>query len=220
MSRLYRPFTTLSFLFNYAVLGDATNSTGYHWFNLILHAVNIGLVYAVGLVIFRQIPAALLLTAIWGFHPVLTESVTNIVGRADMLAAFGVLAALLAHRRALQTSGGRKAAWLAAILLAVTVGIFSKESTIVVVAVIALYDFTFGRASSWQSRIPSYIAVTVPCLVFLYVRAHVLAGAADTAFPFGDNLVMSAGFWTARLTAVKGHWPVSRTSAMACATVV
>ena len=59
----------------------------------------------------------------------LTESVTNIVGRADLLGAFGVLAALHAHRKALDAAGGRKALWLAAIALAVTVGMFSKEST-------------------------------------------------------------------------------------------
>jgi len=92
---LYRPFTTLSYLFNFAVLGNGPNPPGYHWFNFILHGVNIGLVYALGLAIFEQTPAALLMAAIWGLHPVQTESVTNIVGRADMLAAFGVLAALL-----------------------------------------------------------------------------------------------------------------------------
>jgi len=203
LSGLYRPLTTLSYLFNYAVLGNGTNPGGYHWFNLILHVVNIALVYALGLAIFEQIPVALLLTAIWGLHPVLTEAVTNIVGRADMLAAFGVLAALLCHRQALRTSGRRRAAWLAAMTLAVTVGMFSKEGAIVVVAVVALYDFTFGRSASWRSRIPSYAAVAVPCLCFVGARAHVLANAAAAPFPFGDNPLMGAGFWTARLTAVK-----------------
>ena len=203
LSGLYRPLTTLSYLFNYAVLGNGANPAGYHWFNLILHVVNIALVYALGLALFEQIPVALLLTAIWGLHPVLTEAVTNIVGRADLLAAFGVLAALLCHRQALRTSGRRKAVWLGAMALAVTVGMFSKEGAIVALAVIALYDFTFGRADSWRTRIPSYAAVAVPCLVFLYIRAHVLANAAAAPFPFGDNPLMGAGFWTARLTAVK-----------------
>ena len=165
--------------------------------------MNIGLVYLVGLLILEQLPAALLLAAIWGIHPVLTESVTNIVGRADLLGAFGVLAALLAHRQALDASGGRKVAWLAAIALAVTAGIFSKESTVVVVAVIAIYDLSFGRAASWKARLPSYFAAVIPCLVFLYVRAQVLGGVAATAFPFGDNPLMGADFWTARMTAVK-----------------
>ena len=94
MSGLYRPLTTFSYMFNYSVLGNGANPSGYHWLNFTLHAVNMGLVYLLGLLIFEQMPAALLLAAIWGIHPVLTESVTNIVGRADLLGAFGVLAAL------------------------------------------------------------------------------------------------------------------------------
>src|SRR5665647_486204 len=112
MSGLYRPLTTFSYMFNYSVLGNGANPSGYHWLNFTLHAVNIGLVYLLGLLILEQTPAALLLAAIWGIHPVLTESVTNIVGRADLLGAFGVLAALLAHRQALDASGGRKVAGL------------------------------------------------------------------------------------------------------------
>jgi 4-amino-4-deoxy-L-arabinose transferase-like glycosyltransferase len=200
---LYRPLTTLSFLFNYAVLGNGPDPYGYHWINFILHAVNIVLVYALGLAIFERIPAALAVSALWGLHPVLTESVTNIVGRSDMLAAFCVLAALLCHRKALDATGVRKVAWLAAIGLAAAAGIFSKESAIVVVAVFAIYDFTFGRAASWLSRIPSYAAAVIPCLVYLYVRSQVLASASYQVTPFFENPLLGAGFWTARITAAK-----------------
>jgi tetratricopeptide (TPR) repeat protein len=199
---LYRPLATLSFLFNYSILGNGANPAGYHWFNLILHSINIGLVYALGLILFEQVPAALLLSALWGLHPAQTEAVTNIVGRADMLGAFGVLAALLAHHRALWSSGIRKAAWVGAVALAVAVGMFSKESAVVVIAVIALYDVTFSHGT-WRSRIPSYAAVLVPCIAFLYVRSRVFADAADLRFPFTDNPLTGAGFWTARITAVK-----------------
>src|SRR5260370_11179786 len=203
MSGLYRPLTTFSFMLNYSILGNGANPSGYHWLNFVWDAVNMGLVYLLGLAIFEELPAALLLAALWGIHPVLTESVTNIVGRADLLGAFGVLAALLAHRKALDGAGARKAAWLAAIALAVTVGIFSKESTIVVLAVMAIYDLTFGRGATWKARVPSYLAVSIPCVVFLYVRGPVLSGAAGIEFPFGDNPLMGADFWTARMTAVK-----------------
>lgn len=203
MSSLYRPLTTFSFMFNYAALGNGTNPEGYHWLNFILHAMNIGLVYLLGLVIFQELPAALFLAALWGIHPLLTESVTNIVGRADLLGGFGVLAGLLAHRKALEAVGARKIAWLAALALAVTVGMFSKESSIVVLAAIAIYDLTFGRTASWKARLPGYVAAAFPCLLYLYLRAQVLGAAASTAFPFGDNPMVGAGFWSARMTAFR-----------------
>ena len=200
---LYRPLLTLSFLFNYSVLGNGTDPYGYHWFNFILHAVNIMLVYALGLAIFKRIPVALLLSALWGLHPVLTESVTNIVGRSDMLAAFGVLAGLLCHRKAIEAAGVRKAAWLVAIGCAAAVGIFSKESGIVLLGAFAVYDFTFGRAASWRSRLPSYAAAAIPILVYLYLRAQVLANTPHQATPFYEHPLLYAGFWTARMTAIK-----------------
>jgi len=200
---LYRPLTTLSYLLNYAVFGNATDPLGYHWLNFILHALNIVLVYALGLALFDRIPAAALLSALWALHPVLTESVTNIVGRADMLAAFAVLAALLCHRRALNATGARRVAWLSAIAFAAAIGIFSKESAIVVVAVFAVYDFTFGQAASWRSRIPSYCAAVIPCLVYLYLRSQVFAHSLPADMPYYENPLQGAGFWTARITAIK-----------------
>src|SRR3954471_20068412 len=49
---LYRPLTTLSFQVNYAILGNDLRPASYHWFNLLLHGVNVALVYALGTTIF------------------------------------------------------------------------------------------------------------------------------------------------------------------------
>ena len=45
-SGLYRPVTTLSYLFNYAVLGNRDRPAGYHAVNLLLHVINVLLAYA------------------------------------------------------------------------------------------------------------------------------------------------------------------------------
>src|SRR5581483_12428802 len=96
-TNLYRPFTTLSYLFNYSILGNGAHPAGYHWINFLLHALNILLVYCLGMLILRRPWLAMALAGLWGVHPVLTECVTNIVGRADLLAGFGVLASLLCY---------------------------------------------------------------------------------------------------------------------------
>jgi tetratricopeptide (TPR) repeat protein len=200
---LYRPLVNLSFLLDYAVLGNGENSFGYHVLNFGLHAVNIGLVYALGLILFESILPAWLLAALWGVHPVLTESVTNLVGRADMLAAFGVLAPLLAYILAMRTSGLRRAAWLLAAAFAATIGLFSKESAIVAIAILLLYDLSLAAPASWRSRFPGYAAVAIPALAFLAARSAVLSRLTHAPFPFTDNPLTGADFWTARLTAVK-----------------
>jgi tetratricopeptide (TPR) repeat protein len=202
---LYRPLTTLSYLLNYAIFGNGPHPAGYHWVNLALHAVNIALVYLLGLLLFQETRLkehlALALAAVWALHPVLTESVTNIVGRADLLAAFGVLAGLLCHVHGGAASGWRKLAWLSALALAATAGLLSKESAVVVLAAMLIYDLAFHR--TWRARAPGYLALAVSFLVFFYVRGRVLATLPAAAAPFIDNPLVGAGFFAARLTAIK-----------------
>src|SRR5271169_2153663 len=45
VSGLYRPLTTLSYLFNYSTLGNASHAAGYHWISFFLHWANTALVY-------------------------------------------------------------------------------------------------------------------------------------------------------------------------------
>ena len=199
-SGLYRPFTTLSYLLNYAVLGDGPHPAGYHIVNLLLHEVNVALVYALGVLIFGEAAPALALAAIWGLHPLLTDSVTNIVGRAGLLAAFGVLAGLLCHVKGASAAGGRRVAWLAGLAAAQTVGLFSKENAVVLPGILLLYDVTWAGRATWRVRAYAYAALTLPIAVFFYLRngshPHLL-------IDFTDNPMVSASFWAARLTAFK-----------------
>src|ERR1039458_5479167 len=87
---LYRPLTTLSYLFNYAVLGNGARQAGYHWLNFVLHAGNVLLVYFLVSRLMWEFWPPVFVAALWAVHPVLTESVTNIVGRADLLSAAAV----------------------------------------------------------------------------------------------------------------------------------
>src|SRR5262249_28055685 len=54
LTGLYRPLTTLSYLFNYAILGGGDRPGGYHAINFAMHAINIALVYGLALIIFRE----------------------------------------------------------------------------------------------------------------------------------------------------------------------
>ena len=195
---LYRPITTFSYLINFAILGNGANPAGYHWVNIILHALNVSLVYALGLLIFGDISPALALAAIWGLHPVLTEGVTNIVGRADLLAALGILLALLCHVRAMAVSGWRKAGWLAALALSQTMALFSKENAVVLPAVMLSYDLIWSERSVWRRRILSYAVLALPFIAFLWLRSQL---HMHLEVPFLKNPLVGATFWQARMTA-------------------
>ena len=65
-SALYRPLTTLTYLWNYSDWGDGPNARGYHAFNFVVHAVNIALVYLLGLAIFTETWPAFAVAALRG----------------------------------------------------------------------------------------------------------------------------------------------------------
>jgi tetratricopeptide (TPR) repeat protein len=203
-SGLYRPLTTLSYLFNYAMLGEATAPAGYHWFNFLLHAANVLLVYALGL---RLAPGgwrAAWIAAIWAVHPLLTESVTNIVGRADLLAGLAVLGGFLIYLKSTEAAGWRRWAWLVLLALVTAAGAFSKESAVTVLAVVVLYEAIWWKERR-QARglVLGSVAMLIPIQAMLYQRAAVLFSSQPTNFPFYDNPITGASWLTGRLTALK-----------------
>jgi tetratricopeptide (TPR) repeat protein len=202
VSTLYRPVATLSYLANYAVLGNGDSPAGYHAVNLAIHAINIALVYWLGWLMMAEFWPAFAMAALWAVHPVLTESVTNVVGRADLLAALGVLAGVLFYARSV-ADGRRAVLWQLALLLASATAIFSKESGIAVIAAVFLYDIAWCRNAPLRVRVSGYVSATLPVAIFLLVRAHVLAGVPIAPLAVTDNPLGSTSFLLSRLTAVK-----------------
>src|SRR5258708_39390893 len=139
-SHVYRPLVTLSWLFNYAVLGNAGRAAGYHWFNLIVHALNVLLVWRLAQAIWRRELPAFFPAAVFALHPVNTEAVTNIAGRADLMACFAVVGGLLVHVRWGGAPGRSRLILLAGAGAAAFFGVFSKENAIILPAAMLLYD--------------------------------------------------------------------------------
>lgn len=200
---LYRPVTTLSYLFNYAILGNAQNPAGYHWLNLLLHIGDVLLVLALAKRLTGDFRKSFLIAALWAVHPVLTESVTNIIGRADLLAGMATLAGLLIYLRSQEATGWRRLGWLAALTAVTSLGVFAKESAVAVVGVIALYELTWRKPGRWRGIALAGFAVAPVLLAMWWMRSRVLAASAQAIFPFVDNPIVGAGFFVGRLTAVK-----------------
>ena len=201
---LYRPFTTLSYLFNYAVLGDGDQPSGYHSINLLLHLGNVLLAYALALRLVRKFWPSVFIAALWAVHPVLTESVTNIVGRADLLAAMAVLSGFLIYLKSAEATGWARVAWLAGLAIVSTIGVFSKESAVAILPLIVLYELVWWKERR-QHQVLAYgcLATLLPIAAMLYQRSAVLAASLPAEFPFTDNPIVGADWWTARLTAIK-----------------
>jgi protein O-mannosyl-transferase len=214
-SGLYRPVTTFTYLLNYSVLGNEEGAAGFHWINLFLHVCNAFLVYLLAWRLFVDRRVALAIAALWALHPICTEAVTNIVGRADELAAFATLAGILLYIRSTQERGWRRAAWLTGLAAMVTIGIFSKENTVITAALLPFYDLSFRTARRQGGRLrhaAAYLArycargyvVLIPALLlFIHQRRSMFQKSRPVQMPFVDNPILGADFVTSRLTAIK-----------------
>jgi tetratricopeptide (TPR) repeat protein len=215
-SDLYRPLTTLSYLCNYAVLGNGLRVAGYHWVNFLLHWANAWLV----LVILRRLTArpgvALLAAALFAVHPVNVESVTNIIGRADLLAAFSILAGGWCYLRAAGVSGLRKLPWLGGVALLACAGVLMKESAVMIGAFVLLYDWLWRwpglPGATWRERLPAaarefalkgWIAIVPAVCLLLWARHRLLYASPVYGQSFVDNPIAYAGVFPGFMTAMK-----------------
>lgn len=106
-SSLYHPLTWLSFSAEYVVWG--VDPWGYHFTNILLHALNAGLMFLLARRLIaialgesgRVAPSGAAFAAVlFALHPLRAEPVAWVTARRDLLAAFFVLLALLAYIRA------------------------------------------------------------------------------------------------------------------------
>jgi 4-amino-4-deoxy-L-arabinose transferase-like glycosyltransferase len=137
---LYRPIVILSYALNYKLGG--LRPFGYHLANIFLHALNSVLVYLLAHLIFERKRPALFSALLFAIHPVHTEAVTGVVGRAELLAFLFSLSSLLMYITSKERKGYVLS--LAFFLLA----LFSKENALILPFVLMLYDLTFRRDTS------------------------------------------------------------------------
>jgi tetratricopeptide (TPR) repeat protein len=196
---LYRPIATLSFLMNYAVLGNADQPFGYHCVNFAIHVFNTLLLCWLAAGIFGRWWPALITAAVFAVHPVATESVTNVSGRPDLLMAAACLGAMVLYAAPALTARRR-----AGIVACAVLGLFSKESAIVLLPLLVLYDLAFRpqRLRDLQTIRSTYVPLVCISLAALGVRQLVMHRLRAPEFPFVDNPLLGAGFVNGRLTAM------------------
>src|SRR5438094_8821713 len=87
----YRPIRDISYAIDYALWGE--RPFGYHLTNLVIHAANLLLVFALIRRFTESLVTATLAALIFAVHPIQTDAVTYISGRRDLLFTFFYLLA-------------------------------------------------------------------------------------------------------------------------------
>lgn len=166
-----RPLVNLSFALNYAMGG--LDVRGYHAVNLLLHILVAVTLFSILRRTFQRVASttqptvdptlfALTATLLWAVHPLLTESVTCVVHRAELLGALFYLLTLSAAIRSMETPPPASVRWPVAAFLACLAGVASKEFVVSAPLTVLLYDRTFVAGAfreAWRRRGRLYAAL-------------------------------------------------------------
>lgn len=187
-NRLYRPVTSLSFALN-GILGGARPRT-FHLVNLLLHALVCIVLYLLLIRLFGQGALPLAAALLFCVHPLLSEAVASVVGRAELLSALFVLAALWVERLPARTGRGRGAAAAVAPPALFLLALLSKENAIAYPAVSWLTGSILGppKGQSRSRRAWELAALLGTACLYLTLRRLVLGSLMEPgAIPEIDN---------------------------------
>ncbi len=165
----YRPLNRASYLLDYQLFG--MRPAGFHAVNVLIHLLNVLLLYLLGLRFFRTAAPAVLAAALFAVHPINAEAVNFLSARNTLLSLFFVLSSVLVfHEGLMRESWGR----LVVSGMLWFMGLLSKEPAVLAIVVMAAMVFTLPR----REKLPKMkIAVLLPHLAFAgaYAILRVLA---------------------------------------------
>ncbi len=184
---LYRPIPLTMFALEWQLSPD--NPTLGHVLNALFYALTGWVLWTTWRRILVDYPPVLAAIAVLVFiaHPIHTEVVANIKSRDEILALlFGTLT-LRAIWEYIDTEDIK---WLIAAVLAYAVAMFSKESSITLMAVFPLAMWYFSPASVGKiARVAGLLLI--PAVIFLLIRKKILdAQAYQESYSILDNFMV------------------------------
>lgn len=199
----WRPLCVLSFRLNYMMAGGFA-PWGFHLVNNLLHCIATALVVRVARTLLASFWAVLAAGTLFAAHPIHTEAVAGVVGRADVAACVCYLLTYLSylrHMRWRESSDPRQWLALALTMLFAVAGLLCKETAITALLVCAAFDVMRGLSGQVDKQRLRSLCIVMGGLFFSVYWRLVTVPGPQTAFSSADNpIARTASTWTRLLT--------------------
>jgi len=165
-SNFYRPVQIISYLTDYSYWGLRVR--GYHLTNILLHILAAVAFYWFIGTIFHYGALAFIASLLFVTHPIHTEAVSYISGRADSLALLFILLTMVWYVKSLVSN---KIKYYILAILSYALAIFSKENSIILPALILLYHYIFAK----KLKLGYFLWILGVTLGYIFLRLATLS---------------------------------------------
>ncbi len=216
----YQPITWLSLQLDAQLFGVAERQKidpeiapkawGFHLSNILLHTVNVVLVFVVLRRLSGDIGRSAVVAALFAVHPLHVESVAWVTERKDVLSMFFGLLALWAYAAYVQRPG----LWrYAAVLVSFTLGLLAKPMLVTLPCILLLLDFwplrrlSLGPVRLFVEKLPLFAVAVAMGVVTIFTHYGVGGLAPLERSPLGMRVVNAVAAYVWYL--VKTVWPTN-----------
>ena len=176
---LYRPAQMISYMTDYRLY--RLNPRGYHVTNIILHiAMALGVFWLINL-LFKDVLLSFGAALLFAVHPVHTEAVTYISGRADILAGLFMIISFISY---IKYKTSKNIFYYAMMLALYILALFSKEYAVILPALFIMYCLVFKKEIRLKTIAPLFI------IAFLFIALRL----GVTGF-LRENIPAVGAFW-------------------------
>jgi hypothetical protein len=201
---LYRPLTLLTYKFQFR--SSALNPAPYHVFNILLFGAVGVLVYLLSTAWLRNKETALLASALFVAHPLHTEAVANIIGRAELLSAFWGILCCLCLKGSYETKGAKSALFALLSAAFLLLASLSKESALTFLILAPLFVWSSTESIHVRRLASCAWPLCIAAATAIALRFYALGGKlfvqADT-MEWVENPLLGLSFTERLIPALK-----------------
>ncbi|UCC94802.1 MAG: tetratricopeptide repeat protein [Candidatus Omnitrophota bacterium] len=184
----YRPLQMLSYLFDYSLW--KLNVVGYHLTNILLHiAVALAFFWLI-MLLFGDKLLSFISSLLFVIHPIHTEAVSYISGRADSLAALFMFLCYIFYVKHLEK---QNRLIFSLIITSYICALLSRESSLILPVLLLLYHSTFRT----RVRPSQFVPLLGVALIYIILRFTVLSSILPWAQVSSTFFQRLPGFFVA-----------------------
>ncbi|MFA5143331.1 MAG: tetratricopeptide repeat protein [Candidatus Omnitrophota bacterium] len=163
VSAFYRPLQMITYASDHAVWN--LNATGYHITSMLLHILVALCIYRMLSILLSDNKLSFLASALFVVHPIHTEAVSYISGRADPLSCLFMLLCFIIYIKEINRD---KISLPGYILIPLTyaLALLSKETSVILPLLLLFYHFVFKR----KIKVLPFVLLLGVFTVYLFIR--------------------------------------------------